>query len=186
MTRHLTCLLAALLLSPLLHAEGIVLGEPLPDLVINEHGELILEGDDVSYQPWRLPAAWEKITVLQYMAGRTTARDQSKPFTDQLEPNLPEDSFSVTTIINLDDALWGTSGFVMSQVKSNKRKYPKSTFVLDESGTGAETLGLTPKGAAVVILDTGGTVLHFKEGAWSEEEIQSTLEMMRQHIANGE
>ena len=70
------------------------------------------------------------------MAGRMSARGQTKPFTDTLESALPDKSFHITTVINLDDALWGTTGFVVSEVKSNKRKYPNATMVLDEQGTG--------------------------------------------------
>ena len=96
---------------------------------------------------------------------------------------LPLGSYHVTTVINLDDALWGTSGFVVSEVKDSKKKYPASTIVLDENGTGLETWQLQPKGAIIIVLDTLGTVLYLKEGGMSEEEIENTLELMRQQIA---
>ena len=175
----LICLLS---LSTPLWAADITTGSPLPALVIEERGELIMEGDDFSYAPWQLPDSLGKVHVLQYMAGRMSARSQTKPFTDQLEA-LPDDSFHVTTVINLDDAVWGTSGFVVGEVKSNKRQYPDSTIVLDEEGTGLDTWGLKPKGATIVVLDPGGSVLYFKEGAMSEQEIQSTLELIGQYIA---
>jgi hypothetical protein len=116
------------------------------------------------------------------MAGRRSARAQSKPFTDRLETALPPGSIDVTTVVNMDDALWGTSGFVMGQMKANKRRYPESTFVLDDTGRGLTALGLEPGIANIVILDAGGTVLYFKQGAMSEADIDSTLELIRQHI----
>jgi YtfJ family uncharacterized protein len=140
-----------------------------------------MEGDDFIFAPWTLPASLGKVHVLQYMAGRASARSQTRPFTDRLEA-LPDNSFHVTTVVNLDDALWGTSGFVVGELKSNKRKYPDSTIVLDEKGSGLSRWGLQPKGATVVVLDPGGSVLYFKEGAMSDPEIENTLEMIRQYI----
>jgi YtfJ family uncharacterized protein len=159
-------------------------GSPLPGLVIDKRGELMFEGGDFSYRPWRLPEALGKIHVLQYMAGRMTARSQTKPFTDRLETAIPDESIHVTTVINLDDTIWGTAGFVVGEIKSSKRKYPDSTLVLDEAGAGLQAWGLQPKGATIVILDPGGSVLYFKEGAMSESEIDSTLELMRTYIVS--
>lgn len=170
------------LLSPLSWSIGITVGAPLPGLVIDDRGELTLLEGDFSYRPWALPTALGKVHVLQYMAGRMSARSQTKPFTDRLESAIPDGAIHVTTVINLDDTLWGTSGFVVGEVKSSKRKYPDSTIVLDEEGSGLETWGLQPKGATIVILDPGGSVLYFKEGAMSESEIDSTLELMRSYI----
>ena len=172
------------LLSPLAWGIEISVGAPLPGLVIDSRGELTLQEGDFAYRPWTLPAALGKVHVLQYMAGRMSARNQTKPFTDRLESAIPDESIHVTTVINLDDTLWGTSGFVVGEVKSSKRKYPDSTIVLDETGAGLETWGLRPKGATIVILDPGGSVLYFKEGAMSEFEIDSTLELIRTYVAS--
>ena len=161
---------------------NISVGEPLPELLIDDRGELVIDGEDFSYTPWQHPGGIGKVHVLQYMAGRMTARSQTQPFTDKLEATLPEGSFHVTTVINLDDALWGTSGFVVSEVKDSKRKYPASTIVLDEDGNGLETWQLLPKGATIVVLDPLGSVLFLKEGGMTEQEIESTLQLMQQHI----
>ena len=174
-----------LLLTPHLWAADITVGSPLPPLVIEDRGELVMEGEDFIYTPWSFQSDRGKVQVLQYMAGRMSARGQTKPFTDRLEA-LPEKSFYMTTVINLDDTLWGTTGFVVGEVKSSKRKYPDSTIVLDEGGSGLSTWGLQPKGATIVILDPIGSVLYFKEGAMSEAEIESSLELMRQYISTPE
>ena len=183
MSRLIAVLL--LLISPSSWATEFSIGSPLPALSIEKRGELLMTGDEVSYRPWALPDDLGKVHVLQYMAGRMSARSQTKPFTDKLE-ELPDGNFHVTTVINLDDILWGSSGFVVGQLKSNKQKYPDSTIVVDEEGAGLATWGLKPKGATIVILDAGGSVLYFKEGAMSEAEIDSTLELMRSHFPPAE
>lgn len=181
MLRFLFILLASSL--PAFYAMAdITLGEPLPPLTIDDRGELVLDDEEVRYASWQLPDGLGKPHVVQYMAGTMKARAQTRPFTDSLEASIPYEKIHVTTLINLDQALWGTTGFVVGKAKSNKRKYPASTIVLDEEGLGQEAWRLSPKQAAVVILDAGGSVLYFKEGAMSEEDIQHTLTLIRQHI----
>jgi len=181
-----TLIIIALLAAPAAWASSIVPGQPLPELTITKRGELIAEGDDFDYRQWRAPQSIGKVHVLQYLAGRQSARSQSKPFTDRLQQELPLDSYHVTTVINLDDALWGTGGFVVSELKSSKRKYPLSTIVLDEAGAGLRHWDLQPGGATIVVMDAGGTVLFLKEGAMTEPEIDATLELIRANIPGGE
>ena len=158
---------------------ALEIGQSLPTLEIDSRGELLLADDEYSYQAWQVPMEMDKPQVIQYLAGRKSARAQSKPFTDRLEQDLPEGSVHVTTVINLDDAMWGTSGFVLSEVKKSKRKYPMSTIVLDEDGTGLQTWQLQEGGANILVLNASGTVLYMKQGAMSEGEIESTLEMIK-------
>ena len=181
-----SCLFLLFILSTSAWSSGIQVGQPLPALAITERGELLLENEAFSYAPWQMPENIDKVHVLQYMAGRLSARSQSKPFTDRLKESLPLGSYHVTTVINLDDALWGSGGFVVREVKDSKKKYPLSTIVLDEHGTGLETWQLQPKGAAIFVLDPLGTVLYLKEGGMSEDEIENTLELIRQHLAGEE
>jgi hypothetical protein len=164
-------------------SSNIQIGKPLPELSIDDRGELILLGEDeISYRTWQSPGQPEKVHVLQYLAGTRKARSQTQAFTDRLEEALPKGSYQFTTVINLDDAMWGTGGFVVGEVKSNKRKYPKSTMVLDEEGTGLQAWQLQKKSSAIVVIDTSGTVLYLKQGTMSEDEIETTVELIRQQI----
>lgn len=165
-------------------AADVTIGEPLTPLAISDQGELLFDGEDFSYQDWELPTAGiGKTHILQYMAATTSARDQTQAFTDALEANFPTGTFHVTTVLNLDQALWGTSGFVKSKVRSNKKQYPQSTIVLDEDGIGQATWSLAPKDAAVVIMDAGGTVLYFQEGVMDDADIAETLELLQQQLS---
>ncbi|MEM0954938.1 MAG: YtfJ family protein [Pseudomonadota bacterium] len=160
----------------------VTLGQPLPPLAIASQGELILSDEAFSYQPWQLPEGLGKPHILQYMAGTLKARGQTKPFNDRLEAEIPYDKVHITTVINMDQILWGSSRFVMNQVKSNKERYPMATIVLDEEGLGQRVWSLPEKDAAVVIMDANGSVLWFKQGALSEEDIDETLELLHQYI----
>jgi YtfJ family uncharacterized protein len=181
MLRQLLILFILVTPAALSRAE-IALGAPLPPLAIEDRGELLYEDGKFKYVPWQLPTGTDKPHVLQYMAGTLRARDQTRPFTDALEEHIPSKKIHVTSVVNLDAAMWGSSGFVISKLKSNKEKYPDSTIVLDEDGVGQKAWSLSPKEAAIVVLDAGGSVLYFNEGAMSDADIEETLGLIRQHL----
>jgi YtfJ family uncharacterized protein len=160
----------------------VITGKPLPPLTIEARGELLLEQGEYRFTPWQLPGGLGKPHIVQYMPGTMKARDQTRPFTDALEEQIPYDKIHMTSVINLDQAMWGTTGFVIGKLESNKERYPASTIVLDEEGLGQQAWALSPKQAVVVILDAGGSVLFFKEGAFSEQDIEETLSLLRQMI----
>ena len=81
---NVACLIALLVFSSLAAADGIGLGRPLPQLSIEDRGELLLEGDEVTFRPWVLPRGIGKIHVLQYMAATRGASKLNEPFTDRL------------------------------------------------------------------------------------------------------
>lgn len=158
-------------------ADGIGLGQPLPQLAIDDRGELVLDNDEFSFQPWELPAAIGKFHVVQYMAGTKGASELNKPFTDRLK-EIAVGSYKVTTVINLDEAMWGTSGFVISELKKNKRRYPRSHMVVDADGIGRELWKFESKSSAIVIVDAAGSVRYLKDGAMSEPEIEQALKLI--------
>ncbi len=150
----------------------------LPQLVISDRGELVMNGDDFSYATWRSDRSPGTVHVLQYFAGTMSASKIFEPFTDALQ-SLEPGTVHVTTIINLDAATWGTSGFVVSELKKNKKKHPDATMVLDEDGIGVKHWDLGKEGAGLFIVDTQGKVLFFSRDALTEEELQGNLDLIR-------
>ncbi len=175
----LLCLLPGAFVS----ADSLGIGNPLPTLHVDDRGELLLEGEEFDYAPWTLPATTDKLHVLQYMAGTMGASKLNEPFTDRLQ-ELPQGGFHVTTVVNLGDALWGTKGFVVSEVKKSKRKFPESTMVLDEDSVGPKTWNIQNDSSAIVIIGTDGLVRYLKDGPMSEAEIESALELVRTHSSS--
>lgn len=158
------------------------LDAPLPLLNISDRGELLFKNDDFSFAPWRSDSGPDKMHVLQYFGGTMAASETFKPFTDTLQKTLQPGSYHVTTIINLDAAMWGTSGFVVSELKKNKRMHPNATMVLDEEGSGASLWKLGEEGAGLAIMDQQGKVKYFTREPMSAEEIQTNLELIRSSI----
>lgn len=173
-------LLAAVLCAAALtaKAEPPATDTTLPELVISDRGELVMNGDDFSYATWRSDRSPGTVHVLQYFAGTMAASKIFEPFTDALQ-SLEPGTVHVTTIINLDAATWGTSGFVVSELKKNKKKHPDATMVLDEEGIGVKHWDLGKEGAGLFIVDTQGKILFFSREALSEEELQGNLDLIK-------
>ncbi len=177
-------LLALLVAAPVL-AGGIEVGARLPDLVIDDRGEMVLAGDDLDFLPWHYPQEPGVVHIVQYMAATSAAGDMNKPFRDRLSTDLPQGGFRTTTILNMDDAIWGTGGFVMSELKSNKRQFPDAVLVVDEDGVGIGRWQLERDNSAVMVVDPQGTVLYFRQGAMSPAEVDSTLKLILEQIQRG-
>ena len=182
--RLLTPVVKALLATALFAVVLTAQAEPpatdttLPELVISERGELVMNGDDFTYATWRSDRSPGTVHVLQYFAGTMSASKIFEPFTDALQ-SLEPGTVHVTTIINLDAATWGTSGFVVSELKKNKKKHPDATMVLDEEGIGVKHWDLGKEGAGLFIVDTQGKILFFSRDALTEEELQGNLDLIR-------
>ncbi len=167
---------------------AVPVGEPLPAIAITEKGELVLSPPDkVHYEAWATSGLAGRVHVIQYLAGRISAPKINRPFTDRLgELRIESEYYHVTTIINLNDTLFGTSAIVASQLKRNKRKYPASSIVADEHGDGAKLWRLNPGNSAIFILSPQGKVLFFKDGSLNNTEIEQAVDIIRIELARME
>lgn len=171
--------MALTLVSSIALAGAPALDSPLPVLSITERGELTMTGEDFSFVPWSSDNNPGKIHVIQYFGANFGDRDVFKPFTDLLQTSLEPGTVHVSTILNLDAALWGTTGFVVSELKKNKKIHPLATMVLDEEGTGVLEWELGKAGTGLVVMDDKGIVKFFNRQTLSQEELASTLELIR-------
>ena len=147
---------------------------------------MIMQGDDFSFVPWSSDKDPGKVHILQYFSGTVSHRDLFSPFTDLLQEQLDYTRYHVTTIINLDRALWGTKGFVVSELKDSKRRYPLATMVLDEDGVGVEQWQLGDQGSVLAIMDNDGVVRFVSHGPLDETQMQTSLELVRGEILKAE
>lgn len=164
-------------------ASDIKVGDRVPDLSIEDKGEIVLQNDEPDYQPWQYPQQPGKVHVLQYMAATKSASELNNPFIDRIKTDFPEGTLLSTTILNMDEALWGTGGFVTSELESNKKEFPNAVIVADEEGKGLKQWQLEEDSAAIVVTDANGQILFFKQGAMTPAEVESALQMIKQHSA---
>jgi uncharacterized protein len=173
-------LLGVLLLGVAARVCALDPGEPLPELRVEEFGELHLAGEEARYTPWQSSAVAGAMQVVQYMAARLSVKSLNEPFTDRLrDSGIPLERYHVTTIVNLDDALFGTRSMVLSELEKNKKRYFRSSIVADAHGLGLKAWQLQPSSSAIIVLGPDGRVKFFRDGAMTPAEIDHVLQMVR-------
>jgi YtfJ family uncharacterized protein len=155
---------------------------PLPLLSITERGELTMAGEDFKFVPWRSDAGLGNVHVLQYFGATMSDSEIFKPFTDLLGKSFAPGAVHVTTVLNLDAAMWGTTGMVISELEKNKKIHPQATLVVDDKGLGVTEWNLGDEGAGLIIMDDKGIVKYFTQQAMSEAELNTALELVRATI----
>ncbi|NND69310.1 MAG: hypothetical protein HKN19_17090 [Halioglobus sp.] len=163
-------------------AGPLTVGGALPPLQIDDRGEIILQGDDVDYAPWDSGQLQGGVHVVQYIGATMGDKDKFKPLTDKIEKDFAPGSVTVTTLINMDAALWGTGGLVASEIKKNKRAYPEAIIVLDEDGAGTKTWGLGEDGIALLIIDSAGVVRYVRNEGLDDETLAEPLDLLRTQV----
>jgi len=172
-----TLLAVSLSAAPMLTwAHNIELGQPVPSVTVASHGEVVLNGDDVSYAQWASENMTGKVRVIQAIAGRKSAKKMNAPLMAAITAaKFSPDHYQTTTIINQDDAMWGTGSFVKSSAEDSKQEFSWSSIVVDEDGNVAKAWQLEEESSAIIVQDKQGTVLFAKEGALSEQDIADVL-----------
>ncbi len=180
--KKISLLLAGLLYSSFLLANDLAIGEYLPATSVDDKGLLMLNDDGFQYRDWSTEELRGKVFVLQVMAGRTAAIELNDPMITAIkEANFSAETFEMVTIINTDDAIWGTSLFVKGAIEDNKREYPDAEFVVDDSSKVHELWKLQKESSAIIVLDKNGKVVFAKDGALNDGEIKQAIELIHQH-----
>lgn len=160
-------------------ASAPTVDSPLSTLDIAARGELTMSGDEFAFVPWTSDANLGKVQVFQYFGATMSDSKIFEPFTNLLQKSVAPGAIHVTTVLNLDAAMWGTTGFVISELEKNKRLHPESTMVVDDEGTGVTEWGLGDAGSGLIITDAKGVVKYFTAKAMSEAEMADALALIQ-------
>ncbi|MFA0086929.1 hypothetical protein BCU70_11625 [Vibrio sp. 10N.286.49.C2] len=164
-------------------ATNVQVGGNARSVSVKAHGELILDSDTINYTEWKSQQMLGKVRVIQAIAGRSSSKKMNAALMTAItDAKFPEDSYQTTTIINQDDAIWGTGSFVKSSAEDSKKEFPWSSMVLDEHGLVANAWQLQEESSAIILQDKSGKVLFVKEGVLSDDEIKSVLGLITQSL----
>ena len=179
-------LLAAVCLSLSSFASQAVVfsvGDQAPSVKVADKGELFIDGDKIAYKAWNSEQMLGKTRVLHIIAGRSSAKKLNAPLMDAITAaKFPEDKYQTTTIVNQDDAMWGTGSFVKSSLEDSKRESYWSSMILDADGSVANTWDLQKENSFIAVQDASGTVLWMKEGALEEAEITQVISLVNDNL----
>lgn len=164
-------------------SHNLAIGENLPQVTIADKGFVDLIEGEFEYRQWSTAELQNKVILIQHIAGRTAAKELNEPMIDALkESDFPFEKYNTATLVNLDEAIWGTGAIVASQLKSNKEEFPDAIFVLDEEGDIKNKWGLTEKSSAIILLDQAGKVLYVKDGEMNPTEIDTVIGLIKANI----
>ncbi|KJY82015.1 hypothetical protein TW81_15115 [Vibrio galatheae] len=182
--KNKTLLALAIACSPIAaFAHNISVGQTVPDAMVSKHGEIVLNGEDATFQAWSTQNLLGKVRVIQAIAGRSSSKAMNAPLMAAITAaKFPEQSYQTTSIINQDDAIWGTGSFVKSSAIDSKIEFPWSSMVLDKDGAVADAWQLAEESSAIIVQDKQGKVLFVKEGSLDESEIQQVLTLVTENL----
>lgn len=170
-----------LLLFPLMaSSHNFVNGQRAAPVDITDRGELVLDNDGIRYENWHSAQLAGKVRVMQYIAGRTSAKKKNSMLIQAIEDaHFPNDRFQPTTIVNTDDAIPGSGLFVRGKIEKNKRRYPWAQFVIDSFGLGRQAWRLNQASSTIVVLDKDGRVQWAKDGALTAGEVDQVIALVQ-------
>jgi len=164
-------------------AHNFTLGQRLAPVGVDDRGELNDVNDTFSYSKWNSARLPGKVRIVQHMAGRSSAKALNEPLIEAIRAaNLPHDRYQTTTIVNIDDAIIGTSLFVRKSIESGKREFPWSQIIVDSHGGVKKAWALQPESSAVVVLDKNGVIKFAKDGQLSPQEVQQVITLVDQLV----
>lgn len=183
-----------------IYAANLTVGEPVPQASIEKDGMLVpeydvvegkmvyKEGTAIGYHPWSTDELKGKIRTVYHLASRLGMDNINKDYIDgiiaaKLDEKLPDSLYKTTTVLNLNDALWGTSSLAHSRMESSQKEFAYAEYVMDANGDLAAAWGLEPKNSAIIVVDADGKVLWFKEGKLTPEDIDEAVTLIKTKVA---
>lgn len=176
---------AALFLLPtVVFSHDFTYGSPVPHISITDRGEMLLDANnEVSYRAWDSMQFAGKVRIIQYIAGRKSAKKKNSMLIKAVKnANFPGELFQPTTIVNTDDEIFGTGFFVLGKIEKNKRNYPWAQFIIDSNGVGRMAWKLNEESSTIIVLNKDGDVQWVKDGALTEQEVNQVITMVRKMI----
>ncbi|HHT7762452.1 YtfJ family protein [Pasteurella multocida] len=158
------------------HAHNIQLNQPLASVSVAEDGELSVKGEAVQYHAWHSAQLVGKVRVVNHIAGRRDVKERNQALIEAIKgAQFDRAKYQTTTIINADDATFGTGSFVKSGAEKGKKVNAHSQVVLDQRGAVKAAWQLKEKESLVVVLDKAGKVKFVHEGALSTAQVQEVI-----------
>ncbi|MFT6757495.1 MAG: YtfJ family uncharacterized protein [Chitinophagales bacterium] len=177
-------LLISLSITSFSFANSVEVGSTILPIEINRKGQVVIIDEKLIYQPWKsAEELGQRLAYVQHLAARVGLKELNKNLSDAVVAQaIPADLLSSVIIINSDDSAFGTAWLVSSEIKSNKKAYPSSTFIDDHKGTAADVWDLPLKSVTSLIIAANGEILFRKDGATTEQDITAVMVILKNRL----
>lgn len=167
----------------LAQANNIKINTTLPTVTVTNQGELVLNNGNIDYHTWRSTNLKGKTHIIMAIAGRSSAKEINAKLVDAISAaDFPQGKYQTTTIINQDDAMWGTASFVKSATEESKKKYPWSSIVLDSDGIVQKIWNLKKENSAIIVLNKNAQAIFIYEGQLNKQQIKQVITLVKKDM----
>ncbi|MCD9508663.1 YtfJ family protein [Photobacterium phosphoreum] len=183
MYKTLLAIIFSAIAPTLAQANNIKIDTTLPTVTVANKGELVLNNNTTGYQSWRSTNLEGKTHIIMAIAGRSSAKEINAELVSAISAaNFPQAKYQTITIINQDDAIWGTASFVQSATEKSKKKYPWSSMVLDSDGVVQKTWDLKKEDSAIIVINKNAQVVFIHEGKLNQHQIKQVITLVKKNI----
>lgn len=163
-------------------------GDEMPIFAFGEMGQrqgrIERNGEDHTYRPFHSRITVRgKVSIMVYMAGHPLGESRGLPMLQLLTASdLDHQAFVPVVVVDLDDCIFGTCGFVQRSIEELPRPV---LYAIDESGVGREALGLPKRSFSAFLIDAEGVVRRVQYGRFSKADAEAFMAEARLLVAQG-
>ncbi len=147
--------------------------------------QLNRDGSKVSYSDADFSDLDGKVTAIYYIAAQSGTDKLQEKLKDAIDAEgFSADDFLCLTVINVDDAMFGTAGLAKSTFEGRSKEPGNADreFWVDSKSVLRDRWELDKKSAAHIILGKDGTVLSVVEGKVTDDEVAETIAAIKSGI----
>tara|TARA_R110000772_G_scaffold226474_1_gene337118 strand:+ start:522 stop:1085 length:564 start_codon:yes stop_codon:yes gene_type:complete len=157
------------------YATGLDVGEQLPELLIPDRGQMVLLGKNIEYVPWRsTEIVSDKPAIFYYMPANIRSEGAFNVLHEELAKRglSSSQNFESVTIVNIEQAVWGTSRLAYAAIENNKQENPSDIIVVDERGDAMTRWDLDLSEVALIIVDGRGRLSYLHKGRPLQTDVE--------------
>jgi hypothetical protein len=156
---------------------AINVGEKPKEVVISEdNGGMAKDGS-----PWNSKSLKDKVYVMFYVD--PDEKDLNEGFSDALRAKKYREkgAYGSIAVVNLA-ATWKPNVIIESLLKSKQKEFPETIYVKDKNSVLVKEWNLDDDNSDIIIFDKDGTVLFYKAGKMSDDDMQEAFAIIEEHI----
>jgi len=155
---------------------AVTVGEKPKEVVISgENGGMAKDG-----AAWDSSSIKDKVYVMFYVD--PDEKDLNSAFSDALKAKkYDRKNYASIAVVNLA-ATWKPNVIIESILKSKQKKFPETIYVKDKKSVLVKEWDLADDNNDIVIFDKDGSVLFYKAGKMSKDDMQKAFKIIEAHI----
>jgi predicted transcriptional regulator len=130
---------------------------------------------------WNSKSIKDKVYVMFYVD--PDEKDLNEAFSDALKAKhyREKGAYGSIAVVNLA-ATWKPNVIIESLLKSKQKEFPNTIYVKDKKSILVKEWNLADDNSDILIFDKDGTVLFYKAGKMSKDDMQKAFTIIEEHL----